>query len=549
MRTTSDVQQSIIDNSPGGRTPVFHSIVSAGSGPLDSFGSLGSFGMNSNMPDVDMWYRSGEWDGASSQFGYGSLAFPSADMSGDNPRAARALMRNLVLAQRTYAENQARVDPVKAGAAYADLASMQRGYTGLVASGWSERDAASTVGLVGRVFGGYGNLQQDAEYIRRFADGRGVDLASAATELESLRRSFGAQYMSAYGLQPGSQSRMSGMYDEDAKNGFSDFVSAMKAVEDEYSWQFNKSVYKDCAKRFSRMAAELALSGMSVSDVGADQVVKAALRQNGALNTGPDDFTELWKYRESDRGLVSLFPDMADDSVYNPNSQSPDGSGAQDHGLLSAIRRRLFDHRARSVRNGDGPNSFTDTTTLRSDIADALEMFSTSSQGVERRTFEMLADSIVAFAKDGERASVVGLARELADAGLVEGSQAKALGQWSRSLTMATPEAQRRMQEVVAPAILNYANAAGVSSNDPVVTQFTAKLYRLVRRRYLDLTTASGLDGIDAVAATPEIWSQIMSEVAEYTRGFQGLTAQKLQMREEMTKRALKAKEDMQGAE
>jgi hypothetical protein len=501
---------------------------------------------------VDTWAEFEDPHGFRSRVGMNSMFLDSLGTSSADARsdaAGRRLFSSLVRAQRAYADNLSSTDPKKAGLAYADIDSMRQGFEELTAGGWSSSDAARALSMAGSVFGGYSNAAGNARYMKRFAETRGIDATAAAGEFESYRRNFIGAYLSAYGVPQGA-SKDSVVVDN-GNSDFSDVVGALRGVEDAYNWQFNRATYVDVMKRVGKMAADLAVSGMSVADVGADRVVRAALMQNGSLRDGdPADnpVVKLQKLQAMDRDLVRLFPGAeGEDTVTNPFRTPDFGKDAsaaladsQDFGLTRAVRQALFDHRARLVRDGMDPDRDfgADTMQLRSDIASSLRMFSTSSAGVEDSTFEALADAMIDSVASRRAADVTELAGQVAQR--IGGGQAEALGKWTRSLVAGSAAGQRRLAETVMPFVATLANTAGVSLRDPIVTTLVARLTNTLRRNFLDRRTVAGLEQLEAEAtvAPPglapgengapaysipddEIWKSIQKDVQPFLKLFE----------------------------
>lgn len=501
---------------------------------------------------VDTWAEFEDPHGFRSRVGMNSMFLDSLGTSSADARsdaAGRRLFSSLVRAQRAYADNLSATDPKKAGLAYADIDSMRHGFEELTAGGWSSSDAARALSMAGSVFGGYSNAAGNARYMKRFAETRGIDATATAGEFESYRRNFIGAYLSAYGVPQGA-SKDSVVVDN-GNSDFSDVVGALRGVEDTYNWQFNRATYVDVMKRVGKMAADLAVSGMTVADVGADRIVRAALMQNGSLRDGdPADnpVVKLQKLQAMDRDLVRLFPGAeGEDTVTNPFRTPDFGKDAsaaladsQDFGLTRAVRQALFDHRARLVRDGMDPDRDfgADTMQLRSDIASSLRMFSTSSAGVEDSTFEALADAMIDSVASRRAADVTELAGQVAQR--IGGGQAEALGKWTRSLVAGSAAGQRRLAETVMPFVATLANSAGVSLRDPIVTTLVARLTNTLRRNFLDRRTVAGLEQLEAEATvTPpglapgengapaysvpddEIWKSVQKDVQPFLKLFE----------------------------
>lgn len=464
---------------------------------------------------------------ARTTYGNRSLQFPTADslMGRDTMQEAQGYMGSLAATRRQYADRVAATDPEAAGIAIADIDGMNEGFRSLLATGWDPAEAAHAIGTVGRVFRSYGNVEADATFLSRFAETRGTDLPSVAREFEAHRKVFGDNYATAYGFN--SQVTPASSHYEDINNSFSDVVSAMRSIEDRYDWQFNRATYRDVMQRVAKVAADLSVSGLSLSDVGAEDVVRYALAQNGSLRENVrNPVADLVAAQRSDMGALSLFGDGSYDSAGNRNG---DGGNREsnDFGLLRAIRQRVFDHRARAMKAGLGPDDFSDTTLLRQDLADSFRMFSTSSARVSDDSFLRMADGVIDGLR-GRRDKVVlsDIAREVA--GLSAPDQAAALGKWSRSLMLESPEAQRILDGVTAEYVTRYAANSGVSLRDPLVTAFSAKVGNALRRKFLDGQTVAGLDGINDIALDPEIAEAVRSESAKYVQAFQNLAAGKM---------------------
>lgn len=502
---------------------------------------------------IDTWTSFEDPSGFQSRVGNNSLFLDSLGTSSTKAQDdlnGRRLFSSLLKAQKTYADNLAASDPRKAGLAYADVESMRQGFDELTASGWSSSDAARALSMVGSVFGGYANVAANAQYLKRFAGLRGVDSTTAAGEFESYRRNFIGSYLSAYGIPQGATK--DSVVVDNGNNDFSDIVGAMRGVEDTYDWQFNRATYLDVMKRAGKLAADLAVSGMTVADVGADKVVRAALMQNGSLRDGdPADnpVVRLQMLQARDRELVRLSPDAETDTIVNPNRTPDFGKDAsaaaadlQDFGLVRAVRQALFDHRARLVRGGLDPDDFgADTSQLRTDIVSAFKLFSTSAAGVEDSTFNALADLMIDSVADGRPADVATLSQEAVRD--LDVSQAGALGKWTRSLTAETAEGQKRLMETVMPFVATLANSAGVSLRDPLVTTLMARLSNTLRRSFLDRKTVAGLEELETEATVPipqlaagagedgapafvsprdsEIWAAVQKDVAPFLRLFE----------------------------
>lgn len=473
--------------------------------------------------------------GVASRYGvHPSIApFPSAGAEDDNGmRMGRAHMQGLLRAQKAYAMNLATRDPQAAGVALADMDGMRDGFNALVAEGWNGRDAAHTIGMVGRVFGGYGNTAENARLLKRFADSRGVDMQTAGNELWSLQKNFGAGYLTDYGFT-GKVTPDSAHY-ENIRDNFTDFLSAMWKVEQQYDWQFNQATYRDVFNRCRGIAADLDLAGLSVKGVGAEAIVRAALKENGSLN---DDamlsapVTQLMQSRARDRALVSLAPGLTMDTASNPFGTGSAGTTAKeraeqdaddhDFGLVRSLRQALFRHRAHSVNEGLGADDFKDFSTLRKDFANSFRMFSTGSARVNDDTFLKLADGVIRHVAAGEATSVVEAAKELAESGGVDQDQADALATWSRALVMDTAEGDRALRETAYPFVEEIAMNAGVSMKDPAIAPFVARAYSMVRRTLLDRRVVADLNGLGDEVSDEMLWKDVRDRLAPMTRQLQ----------------------------
>ena len=469
-------------------------------------------------------------------------SFPTVDsvMNRDTMAEAQDYMGMLAEDRRRYASRVALTDPEGAGIATADIDGMNDGFRSLVSTGRDPAEAAHAIGTVGRVFGSYGNVEDDATFLARFADTRGTDLPSVAREFEAHRKVFGDNYATAYGFN--SQVTPSSSHYEDINNGYSDVLSAMRAIEDRYDWQFSRATYRDVMQRTARVAADLAVTGLTLSDVGAEDVVRYALAQNGSLRENVrNPVADLVAAQRSDSASLSLFGDGDYDSAGN---RSGDGGNREsnDFGLLRAIRQRVFDHRARAMKAGLGPDDFSDTSLLRRDLADSLRMFSTSSARVSDDTFLRVADSVIdGLRKRSDRVVLSDIARAVADSSSPD--QAAALGRWSRSLMLESPEAQRIIDGVTAGFVSRYAGAAGVSLRDPLVTAFSAKVGNALRRKFLDGQAIAGLGGLDA-ALVPgsELAKSVEDSSLGYISAFGNLAAGKMAQYEAKLKKAQEAK-------
>ena len=456
--------------------------------------------------------------------------FPSLAQEDDNGlRAGQTHMRSLMKAQKLYAANLAARDPQAAGMALADMDGMRDGFNALAAEGWNGREAAHVIGAVGRVFGGYGNAVENAKQLKRFADTRGVDLLTAGSELWALQKNFGAGYLSDYGFT-GKVTPDSAHY-ENIRDNFTDLLSAMWKVEDQYDWQFNQATYRDVFNRCRGIAADLDSAGLSVKAVGAEAVVRAALKENGSLN---DDamlsapVTRLMQSRAGDRDLVTLSPGFSGDTAGNPFGTTSAGSTARerlaaeddnkDFGLVRQLRQALFRHRAGAVSSGRGADDFSDTSTLRREFANDFRMFSTGSARVSDDTFLKLADEMIdnGIAK-GTPTSVTDAAQRLVQDGVVGEAQAEALATWSRSLMMDTAEGERMLREVTYPFIEQIAMEAGVSMKDPAVAPFVARAYSIARRALADRKVVASLEGLEGEAMEQRLWDEVKARLAPVT--------------------------------
>lgn len=463
-------------------------------------------------------------------------SFPSLAQDNDNGlKAGQTYMRSLMKAQKLYATNLAAKDPQSAGMALADLDGMRDGFSALVTEGWNGREAAHVIGAVGRVFGGYGNAVENAKQLKRFADTRGVDLTTAGNELWSLQKNFGAGYLSDYGFT-GKVTPESAHY-ENIRDNFTDLLSAMWKIEDQYNWQFDQATYRDVFNRCRRMAADLDLAGVSVKGVGAEAIVRSALKENGSLNDDArlnGDVTALMQSTSRDRGLISLAPGFTEDTAGNPY-RSPSVGGTtkaerdaahaddQDFGLVRNLRQAFFRHRARMVNEGRGYDDFNDTSTLRQDLARSMRMFSTGSAPVSDDTFLALADGMIASVKEGAPTSVVELAQRLAE--VTTDDQAEALGVWSRSLMMDTAEGDRRLREVAYPFIEELAASTGLGYKDPAMEPLVAQVYGIVRRAFLDQRTVAGLDEVTAETSDEDLWKGVRASLEPQLQRFRSTVA------------------------
>lgn len=470
-------------------------------------------------------------DGVASRFAMNPAlgAFPSVGQDDDNGlRAGQAHMRNLMKAQKAYATGLATKDPQAAGMAFADLDGMRDGFRALVNEGWNGKEAAHVIGAVGRVFGGYGNASENARQLRRYAATRGVDVQTAGNELWSLQKNFGAGYLSDYGFS-GKVTPDSAHY-ENIRDNFTDLLSAMWKIEDQYDWQFNQATYRDVFNRCRGIAADLDLSGVSVKGVGAEAIVRAALKENGSLN---DDamlsapVTDLVRSRSADRGLLALAPGFPEDTAGNPfgapaaattaRERAEQEDDGRDFGLVRSLRQALFRHRASAVNSGRGANDFTDVSTLRRDFANSFRTFSTGSAHVADETFLKLADTVIAGVMDGRPTTVTDATRALVLSGDVSPDQADALSTWSRSLMMGTAEGERTVREMAYPFIEQIAMEAGMSMKDPAIAPFVARAYGLVKRTLNDRKTVADLDGLGQEATDAALWAEVRQRLAPVT--------------------------------
>lgn len=461
--------------------------------------------------------------------------FPSLAQDNDNGmRAGQTYMRSLMKAQKLYATNLAARDPQAAGIALADMDGMRDGYQALVTEGWNGREAAHVIGAVGRVFGGYGNAVENAKQLKRFADTRGVDLVTAGNELWSLQKNFGAGYLSDYGFT-GKVTPESAHY-ENIRDNFTDLLSAMWKVEDQYDWQFDQATYRDVFNRCRRMAADLDLAGVSVKGVGAEAIVRSALKENGSLNDDArlnGDVSALMQSTTRDRGLLTLAPGFSEDTAGNPYRSQGFGTTKserdavraddQDFGLVRSLRQALFRHRARSVGAGRGYDDFSDTSALRQDLARSMRMFSTGSAPVSDDTFLELADGMIASVKAGAPTSVVDLAQRLAE--VSSDDQAEALGVWTRSLMMDTAEGDRRLRETAYPFIEELAASTGLGYKDPAMEPLVAQVYGMVRRSFLDRRTVAGLNELTAETSDEDLWKGVKASLEPQLKKFRDTVA------------------------
>lgn len=467
----------------------------------------------------------------------GLAGFPSLGQDDpDGVKAGRAHLRGLMKAQRLYAMNLAARDPQAAGMALADLDGMRDGFDALVGDGWNGKEAAHVLGAVGRVFGGYGNAAENAKQLKRFADTRGVDLQTAGNELWSLQKNFGAGYLTDYGFT-GKVTPESAHY-ENIRDNFTDILSAMWKVEDDYDWQFDQATYRDVFNRCRRIAADLDLAGLSLKAVGAEAVVRSALKDNGSLN---DDskldraVSDLMASPLRDRNLITLAPGFAADTASNPFSapgaattraeRQAEEEDLRDFGLLRSMRQELFRHRARSVNAGLGADDFTDYQTLQNGFVRAFRAYSTGSAAVDDKTFSALAKNLIASIRMGKQTSVVEAAAELAPKLSV--SQSDALGQWSRSLLMDTADGDRRLRDTAFPFIEEIAAQTGMSYRDPAMEPFIAQTYNIVKRSFLDRRTVANLDSVTAETTDDALWDDVKARMAPQLKRLESITKAK----------------------
>lgn len=463
--------------------------------------------------------------------------FPSLGQDDpDGMKAGRAHMRNLMKAQRLYAANLAAKDPQAAGMAFADLDGLRDGFGALVGEGWNGKEAAHVLGAVGRVFGGYGNAVENAKQLKRYADTRGVDLQTAGNELWSLQKNFGAGYLTDYGFT-GKVTPDSAHY-ENIRNNFTDILSAMWKVEDDYSWQFDQATYRDVFNRCRKIAADLDLAGLSVKAVGAEAIVRSALKDNGSLN---DDsklnraVSDLMSSQMRDRNLFTLAPGFSADTASNPFSapgvattraeRQAAEDDLRDFGLLRSMRQELFRHRARAVNAGLGADDFSDYQTLRDGFARSFRAFSTGSASVDDKTFSALAERMIASIRAGEQTSVMEAAADVARG--LDPAQAEALGVWSRSLLMDTADGDRRLRETAFPFIEEIAASTGLSFKDPAMEPFVAQTYNLVKRAFLDRRTVANLDSVTAEMSDDVLWDDVKARLEPQLARMRSIVAAK----------------------
>lgn len=521
-----------LDDLPGPEVTVFNQSVVSGQhepGMAAGRGNMAPVHMRDPINDftpTEPYVHEG--GGVASRFSLNPMLsqFPSAGMDDDNGmRAGQMHMRNLLKAQKAYATSLAVKDPQAAGMAFADMDGMRDGFRALTAEGWNGREAAHTIGVVGRVFGGYGNAAENARQLKRYAATRGVDMQTAGNELWSLQKNFGAGYLSDYGFS-GKVTADSAHY-ENIRDNFTDFLSALWKIEDQYNWQFNQATYRDVFNRCRGIAADLDLSGLSVKSVGAEAIVRAALKENGSLN---DDamlsasVTQLMRSRVLDRGLITLAPGFSEDTASNPFALPGDARSKQerlaqeddnrDFGMVRQLRQALFRHRAGAVNAGLGANDFSNPSVLRRDFANTFRMFSAGSAKVDDDTFLKLADTMIRGVGSGRPTSVTEAADVLVESGLVSDDQADALATWTRGLMMDTAEGDRTLRETMYPFIEQLAMEAGVSMKDPSVAPFVARAYGIARRALRDRTTVAGLDGLGQEATQQVLWDSVKMRLA-----------------------------------
>ena len=521
-----------LDELPGPEVTVFNQSVVSGQhepGMTAGRGSMAPVHMRDPINDftpTEPYVHEG--GGVASRFSLNPMLsqFPSAGMDDDNGmRAGQMHMRNLLKAQKAYATGLAAKDPQAAGMAFADMDGMRDGFRALTAAGWNGREAAHTIGAVGRVFGGYGNAAENAMQLKRYADTRGVDMQTAGNELWSLQKNFGAGYLTSLGFT-GKVTEDSAVHDN-IRDNFTDLLSAMWKVEDQYNWQFDQATYQDVFTRCRGIAADLDQSGLSVKSVGAEAIVRAALKENGSLNDDAmlsEPVTQLMQSRTLDRGLITLSPGFTEDTASNPFSiQAPAKSvkerllqdaDNQDFGMVRQLRQALFRHRAHSVNMGLGANDFSDMSTLRRDFANTFRMFSTGSARVDDDTFLKLADAVIGGVAAGRPTSVTEAAQALVGEGLVSEDQADALATWARSTVMDTAEGDRTLRETVQPFIEKLAMEAGVSMKDPAIAPFAARAYSIAKRALRDRTTVAGLEGLEQEATQQVLWDSVKARLA-----------------------------------
>lgn len=523
LRTEVVGPQADISRMPSRANPGAYSVPTVG--PASDFESTGPF------------VREGDGIASRVRVNPELAGFPSLGQDDpDGMKAGRAHLRGLMKAQRLYAMNLAAKDPQAAGMALADLDGMRDGFGALVGEGWNGKEAAHVLGAVGRVFGGYGNAVENAKQLKRFADTRGVDLQTAGNELWSLQKNFGAGYLTDYGFT-GKATPESAHY-ENIRNNFTDILSAMWKVEDDYDWQFDQATYRDVFNRCRRIAADLDLAGLSLKAAGAEAVVRSAHKDNGSLN---DDsrldraVSDLMASPLRDRNLITLAPGFAADTASNPFSapgvattraeRQAEEEDLRDFGLLRSMRQELFRHRARSVNAGLGADDFTDYQTLQNGFVRAFRAYSTGSAAVDDKTFSALAKDLIASIRAGKQTSVVEAAAELAPK--LSMSQADALGQWSRSLLMDTADGDRRLRDTAFPFIEEIAAQTGMSYKDPAMEPFIAQTYNIVKRSFLDRRTVANLDSVTAETTDDALWDDVKARMAPQLRRLKSITEAK----------------------
>ena len=294
----------------------------------------------------------------------------------------------------------------------------------------------------------------------------------------------------------------------------------MWKVEDDYDWQFDQATYRDVFNRCRKIAADLDLAGLSVKSIGAEAIVRSALKDNGSLNDDSKldrSVSDLMASPLRDRNLITLAPGFAADTASNPFSapgvattraeRQAEEEDLRDFGLLRSMRQELFRHRARSVNAGLGADDFTDYQTLQNGFVRAFRAFSTGSAAVDDKTFSALAKNLIASIHAGKQTSVVEAAAELAPK--LSMGQADALGQWSRSLLMDTAEGDRRLRETAYPFIEETAARTGLSVKDPAMEPFIAQAYNIVKRSFLDRRTVANLDSMTAEITDDALWDDV----------------------------------------
>ena len=481
-----------------------------------------------------------EGDGVASRIRVNpSLAggFPSVRQDDpDGMKAGMTYLRRIMNAQKMYANNLAAKDPQAAGMALADVDGMRDGFYSLVSEGWNGKDAAHTIGVVGRVFGGFGNVVENAKQLKRYSSTRGVDLMTAGNELWSLQKNFAAGYLTDYGFF-GKVTPDSAHY-ENIRNNFTDLLSAMWKVEDDYNWQFDQATYRDVFNRCRKIAANLDLAGLSVKSIGAEAIVRSALRENGSLNDNSKlnrAVSDLMSSQTRDKNLFTLAPGFSADTASNPFSlpsgattragRQAEADDNSNFGLLRSMRQELFRHRARSVNAGLDANDFTDYQTLKDGFVRSFRAFSTGSAAVDDKTFEALANRMVASIRAGEQTSIMEAAAQVANT--VDRQQAEALGMWSRSLLMDTEEGDRRLRETAFPFIEEIAASTGLSFKDPAMEPFIAQAYNLVKRAFLDRRTVANLDTATAEITDDALWDSVKATLEPQLAKFRSVVAAK----------------------